>query len=236
MTRIYRPGWESKVYRHYPSKVRAAIADEVDRRFREKTGVSKPLDPTSSGDLELRRVWLRLRDEVVGEKVDKLVEEDRRDSVLTEIPYEMEWYHWDEGAKLLEMWFERPAAIAPKYSAPVTDIIKMDWVLQFQRAKEVFDEIVRDRIWTNDATRKRLRELLRKKPITGPTFGDLSLPVPQIDEAWVNARPVISGGAPDALTAALGAFELHVAIAGRATLARCGAVCRRGRNLRQGLV
>jgi Family of unknown function (DUF6402) len=176
MSPIYRPGWESKTYRKYPRDVRAAIAANVDKLFRQKTGVTRPLDPTSRSDRDLRGTWLRLRDEIVGAKEQEILEEDRRDSLLPAIPYEMEWEHWTEGAKLLETWFERPPSIAPKYSKPVTDLIKMDWVLKFPRAKSVFDQILADKIWTNDASRKRLAELLRNKPpVAGSTFGDLTL-------------------------------------------------------------
>jgi hypothetical protein len=216
MSPIYRPGWESKTYRKYPRDVRAAIAANVDKLFRQKTGVTRPLDPTSRSDRDLRGTWLRLRDEIVGAKEQEILEEDRRDSLLPAIPYEMEWEHWTEGAKLLETWFERPPSIAPKYSKPVTDLIKMDWVLKFPRAKSVFDQILADKIWTNDASRKRLAELLRNKPpVAGSTFGDLTLPVPQIDEAWVNSRPVSSGTTVDGLTAALGGFLLQVAVTGQ---------------------
>jgi hypothetical protein len=216
MAPVYRPGWESKTYRRYPRDVRAAIAANVDKLFQAKTGVTRPLNPTSRSDLELRNTWLRLRDEVVGRKEQEIIDADRRDSLLTGIPYEMDWQHWPEGAKLLETWFERQSAIAPKYSAPVTDLIKMDWVLKFQRAKTVFDQIIADKIWTNDASRKRLAELLRNNPVAaGATFGDLNLPVPKIDDLWVNSRPVTSGTTVDGLTAALGGFQLQVAVTGQ---------------------
>ena len=192
------------------------IAASVDTLFRKKTGITRPLvDPTSRSDLELRRTWLLIRDELVGRKENQVIEDDRRDSLLTAIPYEMEWEHWNEGAKLLETWFERQPTIAPKYSASVTDLIKMDWVLKFPRAKSVFDQILADKIWTNEASRKRLAEMLRSKPLAGSTFGDLSLPVPQIDLLWVNSRPVTSGTTVDGLTAALGGFQLQVAVTGQ---------------------
>jgi len=111
------------------------------------------------------------------------------------------------------------SARPPRYSAPVTNIIKIDWVLQFKRAKTVFDEILKGRIWTNDASKQRLREFLRKLPSTAFTFGDLTRPVAEIDKEWVNSRPVFSSLAgtsgPDGLFAALGNFELHVAVAGK---------------------
>ena len=231
---IYRPGWESKTYRQYARPFRESIAAEVDRQFSEKTGVRRQLHPTSAQDLELRRVWLRIRDQVVAQKEAKLDEEwykpggaweqlrdDRVDSLLTAIPGEMRWNGWNEGAELLETWFERSPAIAPKYSAPVTNVIKMDWVLKFPRAKDVFDQILKDKIWTNDASKKRLREFLLKLPWNALTYGDLSRPVTVIDEQWVNSRPVTSSIASallfglDGLFAALGNFQLQVAVSGK---------------------
>jgi hypothetical protein len=237
MSGIYRPGWQSKTYRLYARTVRAGIALEVDRQFRAKTGIGRKLDPTSAEDLEWRRIWLRIRDEVVAKTEAKIdedwykpggpadqIEADRRDSSLTEIPYEMRWHHWNEGAELLETWFERPPAIAPGYSAPVTTLIKIDWVLKFQRAKDVFDTMVQDRIWTNDAAKQRLAEVFKTRPPAGFTFGDLSRPVTEIDAAWVNSRPVSSGSTLDGLTAALGGFHLQIAIAGKASPDAAGAV------------
>jgi len=128
----------------------------------------------------------------------------------------MEWNHWNEGAELLRKWFERPPTIAPKYSAPVTNVVKIDWVLQFARAKSVFDTILKDQIWTNPAAQTRLTEFLKKQPSTDVNFGDLNKPVTQIDDMWINSRPVFSGfDQVDGLTAALGNFQLQVAISGK---------------------
>ena len=216
---IYRPGWESREYHRLSRAHRNAISREVDQLFAKQTGVRRHLHPTSRKDLELRRAWLRIRDRVMQKQEDEAyleTEDLRRDSVLTEIPYEMAFEGWHEAAELLETWFERPPATAPNYSAPITNVIKMDWVLQFARAKSVYDQIMKERIWTNEASRARMTVLLRQKPrVAGLPWGDLTQPVTKIDEEWINARPVKSGFAYDALAGALGAFELQVAIAGR---------------------
>jgi hypothetical protein len=210
--------------------VRSEIASEVDRLFRLKTGVHRRLHPTSPADLKLRRIWLRIRDEVVSKKEQALddawyapggaadqIEADRMDTLLTAIPYEMRFFGWNEGAELLDTWFERPPLIAPAYTAPVTDVITMDWVLGFDRARTVFDAIVRERIWTNTASQERLTRVLRSAPPVGQTFGDLSRPAAELDAAWVNSRPVTSGTIVDGLTAALGSFHLQVAVAGKSS-------------------
>jgi hypothetical protein len=216
---IYRPGWESREYHKLARAHRNAISREVDRLFAKQTGVTRHLHPTSRKDLELRRAWLRIRDGVMNKREEDAyleMEDLRRDSVLTEIPYEMAYEGWTQATELLETWFERPPATAPNYSAPVTNVIKMDWVLQFARARSVYDQIMKERIWTNAASRGRMATFLRQKPrIAGYPWGDLSQPVTKVDEEWINSRPVQSGFAYDALAGALGAFELHVAIAGR---------------------
>jgi Family of unknown function (DUF6402) len=221
MSRMYKPGSQSHHYHRLSRTKRAAIAREVDRRFREQTGVARGLNPTSAKDLELRRTWLRIRDAVMEELE---IEEDmdlHRELLLggdfpREIAEEMYLNGWKEGGELLETWGERPPAIAPKYSAPVTSVIKMDWVLQFARAKSVYEKIMKERIWTNPKSQGRMAEILKQKPrVGGQPFGDLSRPVTVVDEEWINARPVESGLAFDSLAVALGAFELQVAIAGK---------------------
>ncbi len=221
MSRIYKPGWQSRNYHRLSRTKRAAIAREVDRRFRERTGVARGLNSTSAKDLELRRTWLRIRDAVMEEQE---IEEDMKlhrellvgEDFPLEIAEEMYMNGWKEGGELLETWAKRPPAIAPKYSAPVTNVIKMDWVLQFARAKSVYEKIIKERIWTNPKSQERMAEILKQKlRVGGQLFGDLSRGVTVVDEEWINARPVESGVAFDALAGALGAFELQVAVAGK---------------------
>jgi hypothetical protein len=223
MSGIYKPGWQSREYHQLSRPQRAAIRREVDRLFREQTGVARRLDPTSAKDLELRRTWLRIRDAVMNKREQEMIEEDmkfHRELFLIDLPDvitdEMLGMGWKQAAELLETWFERPPAIAPKYSAPVTSVIKMDWVLQFARAKLVYDQIIKERIWTNAVSQKRMGEFLKQKPrVAGQQWGDLSRPVTDVDEEWINSRPVENGLAFDALSGALGAFHLQVAIAGK---------------------
>lgn len=216
---VYRPGWQAKEYHKMSRTHRADIAREVDRIFIARTGVTRTLEATSKADLELRRTWLRIRDEVMDNEMQKEIDDMRRDSVITDIPYEMLSDFkppWKEASELLETWLERPPAIAPSYSAPVTNVIKMDWVLTFSRAKTVYDKIFSEKIWTNEASQKRMAELLRKKPrATGERWGDLSKAVTDVDAEWINSRSVTNGAAYDGMTGALGAFNLHVAIAGK---------------------
>jgi hypothetical protein len=43
------------------------------------------------------------------------------------------------GQQLMETWFSRHAARYPYYSRSVTNIIAMDWVLSFERVRNVYD-------------------------------------------------------------------------------------------------
>jgi hypothetical protein len=220
----YVPGPLSGEYHRLPRAIRESVQREADRRFREKTGVSRALNPTSASDLRLRRTWLRIRDEVMG-KVDQLLEAEsleaeleqlKTDDIVEGIPAEMRWNGWKEAAQLLETWFERPPAVLPNYSSPVTNVIKMDWILGFARAKAVYDEIIKDRIWTNDASQKRFPSIARI-PFGAGTFqfGDLYQAVTLVDKQWINTRSITDVTAVDGLAAAIGRFNLHVAIAGK---------------------
>lgn len=215
----YVPGRVAREYHRLPRSIRESVNRETDRLFQEETSVTRPLNPSGPADLELRRTWLRTRDKVMG-KLDELLQEeidrDKRESVLEEIPYEMRWHHWEEGARLLETWFERPVAIAPKYSSPVTDVIKMNWVLTFARAKDVYDAMLREKIWTNEASQKRMATVLRVPSGSGVfVVGDLSLPVTALDQQWINVRSVYNGTNIDGLAAALGNFNFHLVIVGK---------------------
>ena len=103
-----------------------------------------------------------LRDDVMQERWAEEDAEARHEmdvEAIDAIPDEMrntlEWP--DRLCIVLETGSYVPAVVAPKYSAPVTDVIKMDWVLRFARAKEVYDAIFKEKIWTNSASQGRMR-------------------------------------------------------------------------------
>lgn len=215
----YTPGAQSRAYHRLPRGERGELIKEINRLFAEKSGVTRKLHPTSAADRELRHEWLRIRDEVMDEKIIEEDMEFRRGLFVSDLAgiviEDMNALRWTEAAELLKTWSERPPTIKPKFTAPVTDVVKMDWVLTFQRAKTVYDKILSDRIWTNDASRKRIAEMLKKKSRgTGQSFGDLSRAVTAVDEEWINSRPVSGGFSFDALAGALGSFHLQVAISG----------------------
>src|SRR5205085_1989591 len=148
------------VYHSLSRTERDAIIREVDRQFREKTGVTRSLHPSSVRDRDLRASWLRIRDDVM-EKQE--IEEDmkfRRDMFVSDVVEivlsDMEFMGWKQAVELLKTWSERPPSIKPRYSAPVTKVVTMDWLLGFPRVKDVYDAILKDRIWTNPKSLERI--------------------------------------------------------------------------------
>lgn len=139
---------------------------------------------------------------------------------LTNIPGIMRHHGWNNGARLLEIWFSLPAAVAPAYGAPDTNTIRMDrFVLTFARAKQVYDQLVAERIWVNLAAQREIaRMLTRSLLLTNrpQSFGNFALPVPQIDTDYVNYRTVGFTDLDD-LTASLGNFPFRVAVKGTVT-------------------
>lgn len=66
----YGPGESSKAYWALSATERSAVNAEVDRRFQERTGVTRPLDRKAPKDRALVRQWLRIRDEVMAERAN----------------------------------------------------------------------------------------------------------------------------------------------------------------------
>jgi hypothetical protein len=139
---------------------------------------------------------------------------------LTNIPRIMRTQHWFEGAQLMDTWFSRPAAIKPAYSAADTTTIKMDgWALKFARAKEVYDNLIQQRIWANNAAAGVLAAVLKRNGLlTGAScaFGDLSQPASVLHADQINFRTV-EGNTLDGMLAALGHFAFYVSVAGEVT-------------------
>jgi hypothetical protein len=139
---------------------------------------------------------------------------------IQRIPRIMVEFGWLNGLRLMKTWFSRPAAVAPHYGIPVTDVIKMDWVLGYERAKRVYDKLVREQIWNNVPAQKEITKMLARNALlgNGPSplaFGDLTQRVPLLDPDYINYRAVDGYDLPlSDLTAALGAFVFRVVVAG----------------------
>jgi len=137
---------------------------------------------------------------------------------LTNIPRIMRHHGWANGARLLETWFNNPVTTAPVYGPPETSTIRMDtWLLTFPRARRVYEQMIRERVWANDAARMQLRTVLARTRILGSTgtYDPLPLPTPDVDPLAINFRAVSFGfNELDDLSAALGNFVFKVAVAG----------------------
>lgn len=143
---------------------------------------------------------------------------------LTKIPGFMRAKGWNNGAALMDEWFAGAPNDKPDQGSPDTTTIKMDqWVLTFARAKEVFDAMVREKVWMNDAAKQALKLVLRRKGLLGPVisrFGNLSAPAAMVHPDQINFRVVGAGMAVylaplDDMYAALGRFAIYCAAQGQ---------------------
>jgi len=147
---------------------------------------------------------------------------------ITKIPGIMRSKTWLNAARLMDSWFSRPSGVAPAYGPPDTATIRMDtWVLRFPRARQVYDQLIRERVWANVAAQREVGMMLRRKGLlagAARTFGDLSRPVEMQDPDYVNYRVVSFGFSDlDDMSAALGNFAFRVLIAGSVAPAPGGA-------------
>ena len=139
---------------------------------------------------------------------------------LTDIPSIMRYHGWYNGARLMDIWFARPSAIAPAYGPADTTTITMDgWVLTFDEAREVYNDIVREAIWTNPPAQREIGRMLGRKGLLqagGSSFGDLTAAVEALDEDYINQRRVEASVIDDLtdISAALGNFNIRVVVAG----------------------
>lgn len=140
---------------------------------------------------------------------------------VTSIPKIMRSRGWLNGARLMEIWLSRGSAVAPAYGPPDTLTIRMNsWALTFPRAKDAFDQLMRERVWANEPAKKVLEGRLKSKGLLPAkpqpqAFGSLTAPAPVFEAEYVNYRTVGNSGDPlDDMFAALGMFTFRVVVAG----------------------
>lgn len=160
---------------------------------------------------------------------------------LTWIPRIMRSKNWNHGAVLMEEWLRRQALVRPariedtanNFGPPLLNVIKMDWVLDFKRAKDVYDAMIRNKIWTSDKAKPVIGGMLTRTGITAKIkanqndrvpFGDLSSSnVVSIEDNHVQFGALKLLSPPmDGLTAALANFSFHLAIMGHALYTQNG--------------
>lgn len=138
------------------------------------------------------------------------------------IPKIMRKNNWINGAKLMEKWFNDPSNSQPTLGIPSTDIIKMDWILSYPRAKTVYDTLVREKVWENAAAQREIVGMLKRRNLLSTTsqqFGFNKFNIPLIDKDAIQFRVVggywdMAFGDMDDLRAALARFIFKVIIKG----------------------
>lgn len=96
--------------------------------------------------------------------------------MFSNIPRIMRSKGWNNGARLLEIWFSHPSVIPPAYGLPDTNTIDLDrWALIFSRARQVYDRLIREQIWANPPAQTEIASMLRRKGLLtggGQSFGN----------------------------------------------------------------
>lgn len=138
---------------------------------------------------------------------------------VTDLPKIMAAKGWLKGKALMDRWFSLPANDKPAAGKPDTSTIKMEWVLSFNRAKNVYDDALKDRIWVNGNAQREIVKMLHRSKLllaakTDTPFGSLTRPIDAIDRDYVQYRAVTETKLDD-LGAALGKFVFRFAVEGK---------------------
>ncbi len=135
------------------------------------------------------------------------------DVAVTDIPGIMDANKRPVGAALMRHWLSLDAT---KPTTPNETIVKMDWVLGFERAKTVYDKIFSEKQYVNQAARREINEMI-KRTLKGAEgqFCPLNRPASQVEADYINTRQVGSTfDSLDDMMAALGRFNLRMAVSG----------------------
>jgi hypothetical protein len=166
---------------------------------------------------------------------------------IQEIPAAMRKVNIPVGARLMERWFAGELNYSPNDMAERAELnqhgqpyppsmidktnISMKWALGFVRAKEQYDELIKDAIYS-DKSLEALRQILRRYPRGATVLNatemydgnielihrNLQFQHVKVDSSFTQKltqalnRSVADRGIPDDLTAALGSFSFYVAI------------------------
>lgn len=139
---------------------------------------------------------------------------------ITKIPGIMRGKGWEKGAALMDGWFARPENDKPEDGRPDTTTITMAWTLGYRRAKQVYDQMIAERIWVNAAAQREIKKWLTQSGTLTrqeTRFGGPMHDVVRLDKTYIQLRGV--GGVMDEsddMKAALGRFTFRVAVAGKA--------------------
>ena len=139
--------------------------------------------------------------------------------VLTDIPKIMDSKNWTTGAALMRLWFSKKAATAPDYACENNEIVKMKWALGHDRARKVYTQLMRERIWSNTRARAEIRIMLARNGLLrspGASFSVFQSTQAITHANHINYREVNQDSSDDLddLTAALGNFSFYVRVGG----------------------
>lgn len=129
---------------------------------------------------------------------------------LQNIPVIMTSKQWHRGATLMKRWFAAPPTAKPLYVSPDVTTITMQWLLSFRAPSFMFDVMKQQRVWSNDAAKKEVAAVLRRKHVVNGKFDFSSYNVLQQHDIHVNSRRVKPGPPMSDLHAALANFALYV--------------------------
>lgn len=147
---------------------------------------------------------------------------------LIHIPSVMDHQGWFTASSLMQQWFNRPPSIAPLYTDTERSIVTMNWILGFKRAREIYESMLEQRVWANDAAKKVISTWLQRQGFRDGRrheFGDFHLDDAQLTRKSrrINYRDVSYGieqlGGLDELVAAMGRFTLDVVVSGEISAA-----------------
>ncbi len=151
-------------------------------------------------------------------------------SFIDNVPNIMIAKGWHKGAALMRRWLNNSAIAFPNYDSEYeTCIIDVDWSLGFTAAKTVYDKMISERIWINDAAKKILMKNIRKHwKLKLPTrvgqkveFGNFNRSYNLLEKDYINSRAVKSPTKYlNGLTAALGNFQYRVLVKGYVELTK----------------
>lgn len=128
------------------------------------------------------------------------------------------------GAALMRRWFAGAANNDPK-NLYDTQIVKMNWVLKFPRAKEKYDALIQGRMWNTEKARDEIIAMLSRKGLftaKEEEFGNeawFKQPANQLDPDYIQmvsiqSSPFMIATRLDDMDAALANFDLRMVVGG----------------------
>lgn len=125
----------------------------------------------------------------------------------------------------MNQWFNRPASTdRDSVSADVTTV-KLDWVLSFDWARDIYDVAIASRVWTRPAAITEIRNMLvanNKFKEWETNFGEFEGNIHQFHKNHIQYEPVtppswmyVNPGSWDDLIAAFAKFTIYFVVSGR---------------------